>query len=469
MSAHNQVPGSTRNSRRGRRAASAIAVVAALVLAACSGDDASTDTAASSPDTTSSPDTSAAPETSANSSPDTSAAPTTTEPASGAVTDLVAYTGGTAGPADDSLEPVKIGWFNQEGGGLAWPAATEGAQAAVNYINSELGGIDGHPLELSTCFVVQSEQDGNACGLQFSNDDSVKTVLYGTAIFGDAALQAVLQGSKPILMANSISTTDAAGDNVYIYNGNPSSIFGGLTTYLVDELQAKTVSLIYPQDAQSIGGAETLTSALEAAGVTVNSVGFDPATTNLTAAATAAGVLDTDAIVPLVSFPPACVAAANAFKTLNVTAPVVSTGSFCFTKDVAQGLGGDTPEWLQLSTQVNVADSTQPDVQAYIEQSTQAGLSADVQNDSNAALAWGLVMTAARLLNAAGGADATEETIAAEAVAFSGPMLLGPEVVACGTYPTQAGLCGFQTRVFENTGGNVFLAVTDWLDPTGVE
>jgi branched-chain amino acid transport system substrate-binding protein len=148
---------------------------------------------------------------------------------------------------------------------------------------------------------------------------------------------------------------------------------------------------------------------------------------------------------------------------------VVSTGSFCFTADVAQGLGGETPLWMQLSTQANVADSTQPDVQAYIEQSAQAGLSADVQNDSNAALAWGLVMTAAHLLNAAGGAAATEESIAAEAVAFTGPMLLGPSKVACGTYPTQAGLCGFQTRVFEHTGGNDFQAVTDWLDPTGLE
>jgi branched-chain amino acid transport system substrate-binding protein len=28
----------------------------------------------------------------------------------------VEYTGGTAGPADDALEPVKIGWVNEEGG-----------------------------------------------------------------------------------------------------------------------------------------------------------------------------------------------------------------------------------------------------------------------------------------------------------------------------------------------------------------
>ena len=109
------------------------------------------------------------------------------------------------------------------------------------------------------------------------------------------------------------------------------------------------------------------------------------------------------------SFPPACVAAANAFKTLNVKAPVVSTGGFCFTPDVAQGLGGEAPLWKQLSTQSNVADSNDPDVQAYIQQSAKAGLATNLQNDSNAALAWALVMTAARFLNASGGAAATTD------------------------------------------------------------
>ncbi len=452
MNVGNHVPGSNRSGLRGRGPTAAVAVAAALVMTACSSGGSSTPTGS----TSSSP-------TSSSSSSSSSSSP------AGGVTDLVAYTGGKAGGADSSLAPVTVGWLNQQGGPLGWPAGTQGAQAAVNYVNTQLGGIGGHPLKLSTCFVVQSEQEGNACGLQFANDAQVKAVLYGTAIVGDQAAQAVLKGSKPILMANSISPVDAGGANVYIYNGNPSSIFGGLTSYLVSVVKAKTVSVIYPQDAQSTAGAQVLKASLQASGVTVKSVGFDPATTNLTAAATAAGVLSTDAVVPLVSSPPACVAAANAFKTLNVTAPVVSTGSFCFTPPVAQGLGGQTPLWLQLSTQANVADSSEPDVQAYIRQSSQAGMPSSIQNDSNAALAWGLVMTAARLLNGAGGAAATEQTIAAQAKAFTGPMLLGGTKLACGTYPTQAGLCGFQVRVFQHTGGNSFKAASDWLDPTGIK
>ena len=40
----------------------------------------------------------------------------------------VAYTHGNATAANPRLTPVTIGWVNQQGGGLAFPNATLGAQ-----------------------------------------------------------------------------------------------------------------------------------------------------------------------------------------------------------------------------------------------------------------------------------------------------------------------------------------------------
>lgn len=385
-----------------------------------------------------------------------------------AVTDYVSYTGGTDGEADSSKSPVTIGWVNQQGGTLGFPAATDGAQAAVDYVNGHLGGIDGHPLELHTCFIAENEQEGNACGLELVNDDAVQTVLYGTLIAGNQSFQAVNKGAKPVLMSNSISPIDAAADNVYIFDGNPSSIFGGLATYVSAELEAKTVSVIYPEDAQSAAGVGILKDALDSVDVDMNAVGFDPSTTNLTAAAVAAEVQTADAVIPLVSSPPACIAAAKALDTLAVQAPIVSTGAFCFTPPTAEGLGGEAPLWHQLSTQTNVADQSLSDVQAYMDASSEAGLSPEAQGTSDAALAWGLVLTAARFLNEAGGADAGADAIATAAKEFAGPMVLGSAQIECGAYESQPGLCGAQTRVFEHTGGGAFTAVTDWLSPAGM-
>lgn len=383
------------------------------------------------------------------------------------VTDLVAYVGGATGAADTNLEPVKIGWVNQQGGSLEFPDATAGAQAAVRYINEKLGGIGGHPLALSTCYVVDNEQEGNTCGLQMANDGGIKAVLFGTLMAGGLSLQAVLQGAKPILMANSINPPDATGKNVFIYNGNPSTIFGGIGTYLHNS-GAKTVAAIYPQDAQSAAGVAELRKVLSGLGIQLKAVGFDPASTNLTAAAVAANVQGADVVVPLVSSPAHCVAAAKALKSLAVKAAIVSSGSFCFSEAVAKGLGGEAPQWHQLVTQSNVADTSLPDVMAYLEQSTTVGLSADEQTNSDATLAWGLVMTAARFLNQAGGVNSTPEAIAQKAAAFTGPMLLAGQTVKCAQYQSQPGLCGAQSRVFQHTGANSFTAVSNWLTPSGL-
>src|SRR5215204_2196604 len=77
----------------------------------------------------------------------------------------LAYTGGTEGPADESLDPITVGYINQEGGVPSFPEATAGIEAAVEYVNGELGGVEGHPVELATC-MVQAEEDGQRCATQ---------------------------------------------------------------------------------------------------------------------------------------------------------------------------------------------------------------------------------------------------------------------------------------------------------------
>ena len=100
---------------------------------------------------------------SATSSSGGSSTPATSTPAatsgsggagSQAVTDYLKYVGGKPGKADSSLSPVYIGWINQQGGQQQiGPLATSGAELAVKYINAQLGGVDGHPVALKTCFI----------------------------------------------------------------------------------------------------------------------------------------------------------------------------------------------------------------------------------------------------------------------------------------------------------------------------
>ena len=44
----------------------------------------------------------------------------------------------------------------------------------MKYINEELGGIDGHPVALHTCFTSTTEEQGQTCGQKMSNDRAVQ-------------------------------------------------------------------------------------------------------------------------------------------------------------------------------------------------------------------------------------------------------------------------------------------------------
>jgi branched-chain amino acid transport system substrate-binding protein len=123
---------------RGVALVAALALAPALLVAACGSDDESS--------------------SSSSKSSDQSAAKTDSnagaEEVGSGVTDYVKYVGGTAGAADSSKSPIVIGFVNQQGGANdVGPGATDGAKLAVDYVNKYAGGIDGHPLELHTCFI----------------------------------------------------------------------------------------------------------------------------------------------------------------------------------------------------------------------------------------------------------------------------------------------------------------------------
>ena len=47
--------------------------------------------------------------------------------------------------------PVCFGMINDETGAVTFPEARQGAIAAANYVNSYLGGINGHPIVIDNC------------------------------------------------------------------------------------------------------------------------------------------------------------------------------------------------------------------------------------------------------------------------------------------------------------------------------
>ena len=146
-----------RRHRRTGYAGIAALAVATLAAAGCSSSSSSS---------------AASPAASAAAPASAAAAPSASGSAGGlgaqSVTNYLSYTGGKSGPANSSLTPVTVGFVNQQGGPqVIGQHATDGAEMAVNYINKELGGVDGHPIKLDTCFIASAEEEGTGCAQKF--------------------------------------------------------------------------------------------------------------------------------------------------------------------------------------------------------------------------------------------------------------------------------------------------------------
>src|SRR4051812_23276981 len=115
----------------------ALVAVGAILLAACGSDSKSSSTTAPA----AAPTTAAAATTTAASTATTGGTTATT--AGGSDT-----TAATASKAfDPSLPPITVGFHNLEGGSYSLPDLRAGFEAGLKYVNTELGGINGHELK----------------------------------------------------------------------------------------------------------------------------------------------------------------------------------------------------------------------------------------------------------------------------------------------------------------------------------
>jgi branched-chain amino acid transport system substrate-binding protein len=218
------------------------------------------------------------------------------------VTDYVKYVGGKAGPADKSLAPVQVGWYNSAGSGHdIGPTATIGAELATKWINTFGGGIQGHPVKLVKCNTEGTVAGAAQCGQQLANNNSVKVIAGGAVSVGNEALDSALKPTKkPIVFSIPGSEVDVAYQPGFVLFGDPPHIAGSISSFVVKNLKAKKVALIYQNIPGYKENANITADGLKLLGAKPKVVGFDPSTPDLIPALTASGAASADAVVGLV-------------------------------------------------------------------------------------------------------------------------------------------------------------------------
>jgi branched-chain amino acid transport system substrate-binding protein len=380
--------------------------------------------------------------TSAGSTPTSAQGPTTTAKGSSADTDwALQYTGGKAGTASGT--PFNIGYANQE---QLFPEATIGLDAAVKFANAELDGVDGHPIVVDKC-TITVEEDGQACGTRFANDPKIRAVLTGTLLVGAQGLYAALNGKKPVLIGNGLTTTDFTTTAGFSFTAGAVGVVTGLAMYVADTYKPKPkkVAVMYGNNASAQGAYQLLMlPVLKKAGIKVAGVQVtDPGGTSaqVQSAIQNVGADSADVFITLTT-QPECLATYDAIQALNIHPTVITTG-LCFgtpmTKHIqAAGEKGVMPNgWYfgDYGYHYYLPD-VKSGMQTYLDKVKQYGVPAPGESTLEytgfAGPTFANVMTLNKFANAIGFANATPQNLFTQIRAFKGPMMLQVGPIDCG-------------------------------------
>ncbi|MGA9277995.1 ABC transporter substrate-binding protein [Ilumatobacter sp.] len=214
----------TRSNQRTRRLGAAI-LGFALVAAACGGDSDADETETTeavdeTPEATDAADASEGDET------DTTDATDATD------------SGEESGDGEDAAtgeeaagEPIKIGVQNLEGDPAgSFPEYSIAIQAAADYINAELGGLGGRPVEIELCKSIVAPDDSQRCANELAAD-GVELALSTLNFFGNHF--SIYQGSDiPVIVGTAVTIGDFTSEGVYSTGAGGGCV--GLHTGLIE-------------------------------------------------------------------------------------------------------------------------------------------------------------------------------------------------------------------------------------------
>jgi hypothetical protein len=364
---------------------------------------------------------------------------------------FLAYTGGTAGKATGT--PIDMGFINAQGGAYSYPEYSTELASLVSVINNQLGGADGHPLVVKSCFITTGEAQGQACAQQFLADKSMALIIQGPLEVGGTSFHATLAGKIPVVSALPNEITDATAKNAFYLGGGVLGSLG-FVAYATKYLHAKTASILVPAGVPAgQQSAAQLKAAFGKLGVKVTEGTYAPTATDYLSAIEASGAKNADVFIPLVITPNQCLAVAKDLQQVPIKATVLSFDA-CLGSAVKSGLG-DFPKWTYLSVTTNVnAPTTDPTTEADIAAYNDWDKTIDAQiPDANSAVVTVMTtLTALKMLNEAG-ADPTPASVTAQLAKFTGPLFLGAPTLTFGRPPfTAVGTMSSSFNAYEGNG-----------------
>jgi branched-chain amino acid transport system substrate-binding protein len=336
----------------------------------------------------------------------------------------------TSGAASGA--PIDIGFGQALTGTASFPGLAQGAQVAAKYLNATEAGLDGHPINLEVCDMMNTPQASQACGEQFANNSSIHLVMMGSGQAGGPFYQAIAPTGKPILGGiNSVPADDTAV-NTYFYLPGGNALRAAEASNIESILSSSSnKNLVYVnQDVTSANnGAVVVQGLLKGTDVKFTDVKLETNATDVLPALTA-GKVSSAALVYLFTSGD-CPPIAQALHTIGYKGKVVALSTCMTSQNLTQ-----TPAlysgWTIISPYKIAAagKGVDPDIDAFLAAWSKYG--SGTTTPFFAEVGWEMILSAkAALANLSYAQLSDDAALSAALKAFTGPVPMGPSSIKC--------------------------------------
>ena len=176
-------------------------------------------------------------------------------------------------------EPIRIGFVNSEGGAFSVPELGVGNEVAEAYINDQLGGVKGRPLQATRCTTDGSPEASIDCANRLV-EEGVVAVVEGTDLGGDAMLPILADAGIPLVGHVQFGPGRMFDDNSY-YFGAAALAYGAAALRFYADEGAQSVTWFLPDEPSSHAFTDTvLEPTSEQLGIDYATVYYDAASPN---------------------------------------------------------------------------------------------------------------------------------------------------------------------------------------------
>ncbi len=243
-----------------------------------------------------------------------------------------------AEPTKATGEPIKLGMINQENTAAgSYPELSQAVAAATEFINTELGGVDGRPIEVDVCNTEFSAEGSTSCG-QKHVEAKVPAVLGGIDVFGNG-IETLADNQIPYIGGIPISFQSVQSPNSFQWSGGTWGAAVAFSWYAATELDAKKVSIVYGEFGSITHSAEVAQQVLESRDVEAQLVPYPIMATDISSALNAAAATKPDALLVLAA-DSGCKAGFDGVSSLGIDADVFYVGA-CAAPSITNEAGTD--------------------------------------------------------------------------------------------------------------------------------